>query len=63
MYLARTKLARTACTLIEIMMAVAIIALLAAVALPNFMRARKRSQASQIVHDLRFVDATGDHPA
>jgi type II secretory pathway pseudopilin PulG len=45
------------------MMAVAIIALLAAIALPNFMRARKRSQASQIVHDLRFVDATGDHPA
>jgi prepilin-type N-terminal cleavage/methylation domain-containing protein len=63
MHLARTKLARTAFTLIEIIMAVAIIALLAAIALPNFMRARKRSHASQIVHDLRFVDATADGSA
>jgi prepilin-type N-terminal cleavage/methylation domain-containing protein len=63
MYFARTKLVQAAFTLVEIMMAVAIIALLVTIALPNFMRARKRSQASQIVHDLRFVDATADHPA
>ena len=31
-------------TLVEIMIVVAIIALLAAIAVPNFLRARKRSQ-------------------
>ncbi len=34
-------------TLVEIMIVVAIIALLAAIAVPGFLRARKRSQASQ----------------
>jgi Tfp pilus assembly protein FimT len=63
MYFASTKLVQAALVLVEIMMAVAIIALLATIALPNFMRARKRSHASQIVYDLRFVDATADHPA
>ena len=33
-------------TLVEIMIVVAIIALLAAIAVPGFLRARKRSQAS-----------------
>ena len=34
-------------TLVEIMIVVAIIALLAAIAVPGFLRARKRSQASE----------------
>ncbi len=34
-------------TLVEIMIVVAIIALLAAIAVPGFLRARKRSQASR----------------
>jgi len=44
-------------TLVEIMIVVAIIALLAAIAVPNFLRARKRSQATRILEDLRQVDA------
>ncbi len=40
-------------TLVEIMIVVAIIALLAAIAVPNFLRARKRSQATAILEDLR----------
>src|SRR6266852_577805 len=44
-------------TLVEIMIVVAIIALLAAIAVPGFLRARKRSQASRILNDLRLIDA------
>ena len=43
-------------TLVEIMIVVAIIALLAAIAVPNFMRARKRSQAVRVLEDLRILD-------
>lgn len=43
-------------TLVEIMIVVAIIALLAAIAVPNFMRARKRTQATRILEDLRALD-------
>jgi prepilin-type N-terminal cleavage/methylation domain-containing protein len=43
-------------TLVEIMIVVAIIALLAAIAVPNFLRARKRSQATKILEDLRILD-------
>lgn len=43
-------------TLVEIMIVVAIIALLASIAVPGFMRARKRSQASRIINDLRLLD-------
>src|ERR1700729_2931777 len=43
-------------TLVEIMIVVAIIALLAAIALPNFLRARKRSQATRVLEDLRVLD-------
>ncbi|MEY2545348.1 MAG: type pilus assembly protein PilA [Verrucomicrobiota bacterium] len=48
---------RGAFTLVEIMIVVAVLALLAAIAMPGFLRARKRSQASQIVNDLRMIDA------
>src|ERR1700709_1090135 len=50
-------------TLVEIMIVVAIIALLAAIAVPNFLRARKRSQATRILEDLRLLDAGLDQYA
>jgi prepilin-type N-terminal cleavage/methylation domain-containing protein len=50
-------------TLVEIMIVVAIIALLAAIAVPNFLRARKRSQATLILEDLRVWSAAIDQYA
>jgi prepilin-type N-terminal cleavage/methylation domain-containing protein len=50
-------------TLVEIMIVVAIIALLAAIAVPGFLRARKRSQASRILNDLRLIDGAVDQYA
>ena len=50
-------------TLIEVMIVVAIIALLAAIAVPGFLRARKRSQASRIINDLRLIDSAVDQYA
>src|SRR5438046_5237971 len=47
-------------TLVEIMIVVAIIALLASIAVPGFLRARKRSQASRIINDLRLIDGALD---
>lgn len=47
-------------TLVEIMIVVAIIALLAAIAVPNFLRSRKRSQATQVLEDLRQIDSAMD---
>src|SRR2546429_1541811 len=54
---------RTGFTLVEIMIVVAIIALLAAIAVPGFLRARKRSQASKIINDLRLIDSAVDQYA
>jgi type II secretory pathway pseudopilin PulG len=48
---------------VEIMIVVAIIALLAAIAVPGFLRARKRSQASRILNDLRMIDSAVDQYA
>ena len=39
------------------MIVVSIIALLAAIAVPSFLRARKRSQATAVLNDLRLIDA------
>jgi len=50
-------------TLVEIMIVVAIIALLASIAVPNFLRARKRSQATRILEDLRIIDSALDQYA
>ncbi len=50
-------------TLVEIMIVVAIIALLASIAVPNFLRSRKRSQATQVLEDLRIIDAAVDQYA
>ena len=54
---------RAGFTLVEIMIVVAIIALLAAIAVPGFLRARKRSQASKILNDLRMIDSAIDQYA
>ena len=51
---------RSGFTLVEIMIVVAIIAMLAAIAVPNFLRARKRSQATRILQDLRVIDSAID---
>lgn len=65
---------RAGFTLVEIMIVVAIIALLAAIAVPGFLRARKRAQATRVLNDLRLIDnaldlyaiennkSTGAHP-
>jgi len=50
-------------TLVEIMIVVAIIALLAAIAVPGFLRARKRSQATRILNDMRLIDSAVDQYA
>ena len=54
---------RSAFTLVEIMIVVGIIALLAAIALPNFLRARKRAQATRMLEDLRVIDSAIDEYA
>ena len=47
-------------TLVEIMVVVAIIAMLAAISSANILRARKRAHASKILDDLRTLDGALD---
>ena len=51
---------RSAFTLVEIMIVVAIIGLLAALAIPGFVKARKQSQGRRILNDVRQMDAAID---
>ena len=58
------KLTRpTGFTLVEIMIVVGIICLLAAIAIPGFLRARKRAQAARVKDDLRLIEAAVDQYA
>lgn len=51
---------KSAFTLVEIMIVVAIIGLLAALAIPGFVKARKQSQGRRSINDARMVDAAID---
>jgi general secretion pathway protein G len=51
---------RQAFTLVEIMIVVALIGLLAALAVPTFIKARKQSQGKRVVNDARIIDAAID---
>jgi type II secretion system protein G len=50
-------------TLVEIMIVVAIIGLLAAIAIPNFVKARESAQAKTCVNNLRQIDGAVDQYA
>jgi len=47
-------------TLVEIMIVVAIIGLLAAIAIPNFVKARATAQANACINNLRQIDAAAN---
>jgi prepilin-type N-terminal cleavage/methylation domain-containing protein len=60
MQITQAKSSRTGFTLVEIMIVVAIIALLATIAVPSFLRARKRAQATKVLNGARLLDAAVD---
>ena len=50
-------------TLVEIMIVVAIIGLLAAIAIPSFVKARSDSQTKACINNLRIMDAAKEQAA
>ena len=56
MNIATTTRTKAAFTLVEIMIVVAIIGLLAAIAIPNFIKARQASQKAACIANLRTMD-------
>jgi len=60
MNIPKRQLRRRAFTLAEIMVVVAIIAMLAAILSSNMIRARKRAHATKVLDDLRTLDGALD---
>ena len=58
--ISKVRNSKSAFTLVEIMIVVAIIGLLAALAIPGFVKARKQSQGRRIINDARQMDAAVD---
>src|SRR5258707_9114607 len=58
--ISKIRNSKSAFTLVEIMIVVAIIGLLAALAVPGFVKARKQSQGRRILNDCRQMDAAID---
>jgi len=54
----KNKTRKAAFTLVEIMIVVAIIGLLAAIAIPNFVKARTTSQQNACINNLRLIDSS-----
>ena len=53
----RTNNGSSGFTLVEIMIVVAIIGLLAAIAIPNFVKARAKTQSTTCINNLRQIEA------
>jgi type IV pilus assembly protein PilA len=58
--ISKIRNSKAAFTLVEIMIVVAIIGLLAALAIPGFVKARKQSQGRRVLNDVRQLDAAID---
>ena len=58
--ISKIRNSKSAFTLVEIMIVVAIIGLLAALAIPGFVKARKQSQGRRSINDARMIDAAID---